>query len=83
MPDFTTEWKETKVVMSIQEFDKYREMERAIKERKAYSIWIDSGGHGQTKEVRVMEESQIIEDLTDRIHKLTSENFELKNKKKQ
>lgn len=82
MSDFTTEWKETKVVMSVNEFDKYREAERAIKERKTYTIWIDSGKYGENKVYSTVGESEVIKELTDRITKLTSENYDLRNPKK-
>lgn len=81
MADFTTEWKETKVVMSVTEFDRYRAMEQAIKERKVYRVWEDTGGYGRTWQASVVEESDVINELTEQIHKLTEELYNIKRKK--
>ncbi len=70
--------KETKVILSVDEFDKYRTMERAIKERKIYRIWEDTGGYGQMTRFSVIDENEVIQELTDRIDKLNKDNFEMK-----
>ncbi len=78
MAQVNIEGKETKVILSVQEFDRYREMERAIKERKIYRIWEDTGGYGQMTRFSVIDENEVIQELTDRIDKLNKDNFEMK-----